>query len=291
MIPLTTKSVNAASRETKTIQRQAATVCRQAADSRKAKTYRDNSVTITGAGASMIDGVTREIWTGIDCIAWIQYSGQVDAAADEKSITVAGNGKLIAHNEGPDGVREYTVSASSSAMTLNGANVPIDADEHSWIAAMAREFLRRTGRRVDVRAAAALTSDGIDGLIAEAAAVPKTRTRVEYLRDGFSAAGSPDAVVNFVHRGAALLDSLDDRAAFLLGVPQKYATNLQVLKAIYEEASVVEPDGGVEAVLKSYPPPRPLPRELKPLIEKMIAGISSSDRREILSAYYLNVQP
>ncbi len=269
----------------------AAGVCRQSADTRNSKTYRDAIVRITGAGSRTDNGVTREIWTGVDCIAWMEFNKGVDASNDERTMVVDGNGRFTAHNEGPDGTREYRLTGSSTSMTLNGSNVAIGPAEEAWVSAMAREFLRRTGARAEQRAHVALSGGGTRGLLGEVALIPRGRTRVEYLREGFAATNSPESVVSYIHDAAALLDSSDNRGAFLVAVPHKYDTNVKVLQAIFEEASVIEPDGAVEEVLRSYPPPRPLPQSLTPLIEKMIAGLQTSERRAALKAYYLGIRP
>jgi Antirepressor regulating drug resistance, predicted signal transduction N-terminal membrane component len=267
-----------------------ALVCHQAKDSRQARTYKDAAVHITGAGATFNDGVTREIWTGVDCIAWLQYSGSVDATADEKNIVVSSGGRFIAHNEGPEGTREYRVTPESVALTLNGNTVAIGASEQGWIAGMVREYLRRSGKRAHERAHVALTS-GIPSLLAEAAGVPKMDIRAQYLAEGFAATHDAQSVARYIHDGAALLDSLDSRATFLVSVPTAYKSDVTVLTAIYEEASVIEPDGAVDKVLDSTSPPRPLPAVLRPLMEKIIAGISNSDRQPAMRAYYLGIKP
>jgi len=269
----------------------AADVCRQAPDSRNSRTYTDSRVRITGAGSSTNNGVTREIWTGIDCIAWMEFNNGVNASKDERAIVVDGDGRFIAHNEGPGGTREYRLTSTSTSMTLNGNNVAIGPAEEAWIGEMTREFLRRTGQRVQERAHVALSKGRVRGLLGEVALIPRPRTRVEYLREGFAQTNSPESVVSFIHDAAALLDSSDNRGEFLVAVPHKYDTNVKVLQAIYEEASVIEPDGAVEEVLRSYPPPRPLPQSLTPLIEKMIAGLQTSERRAALNAYYLGIRP
>lgn len=267
-----------------------ATLCRQATNPRNARTYSDNSVRITGAGATFNDGISRQIWTGLDCVAWIQYSGTVNASIDERSITVGDGGNFIAYTDGPDGKREYKVSPQSTSMTLNGGNVSIGAPEQAWIAGMTREYLRRSGLRARERALAALNG-GVEGLLAEVATLPRTGLRVEYLREGFAKTRDASSVVNFIHAGAALLDSMDATGAFLVSVPREYADNAQVLAAIYQEASSIEPDDAVEKVLKTFEPPRPLSSTLAPLVSKMIASLSSDDRRAILRAYYMNVRP
>ncbi|MEO8577626.1 MAG: M56 family metallopeptidase, partial [Gemmatimonadales bacterium] len=265
-------------------------VCQQAKDYRRAKTYVGPSVHITGSGATFRDGVTKLIWTGMDCIGWIQYSGSIGAATGEEDIVVGSNGEFLAHNEGPEGTSEYRVSNRSSSLTLNGQNIPIGPNERRFIAGMVHEYMRRSGTRPRERARAALQS-GIPALLAEAAGVPQTDIRAQYLIEGFAATHDAQSVVRYIHQGAALLDSLDSRAPFLVAVPAAYKNNLAVLTAIYEEASVIEPDGAVDEVLDSTSPPRPLPASLQPLMRKIIAGISNSDRHAAMRAYYLGIRP
>jgi hypothetical protein len=269
----------------------AADVCRQAPDTKNSRTYTDAIVRITGAGSRSENGVTREIWTGVDCIAWMEFNSGVDASRDERAIVVDGNGRFVAHNEGPGGTREYRLTRASASMTLDGNNVAIGPAEEAWIGEMAREFLRRTGQRIQERAHASLSQAGVRGLLGEVSLIPRRRTRAEYLREGFGATNSPESVVSFIHEASALLDSSDERGTFLLAVPHKYDANEKVLQAIYEESSVIEPDGASEAVLRAYPPPRPLPQSLSPLVEKIIRGMQSSERRAALKAYYMGIQP
>jgi beta-lactamase regulating signal transducer with metallopeptidase domain len=293
MVPTTTPIAHDAIAEKPVVARASAyelTVCRQAKDWRQARTYRDAAVHITGAGATFNDGVSREIWTGTDCVAWLQYSGVVDASVDERNIVIGSGGRFVAHNEGPDGTREYRASQGSSSLTLNGNTVAIGQAEQEWIAAMVREYMRRSGKRVHERAHIALAS-GIPSLLAEAATVPRTDIRAEYLADGFAATHDAESVARYIHEGASLLDSLDSRATFLVAVPAAYKSDLTVLTAIYQEASVIEPDGAVDKVLDSTSPPRPLPAVLRPLMEKIIAGIQNSDRQPAMRAYYLGIRP
>ncbi|MEP6509654.1 MAG: M56 family metallopeptidase, partial [Gemmatimonadales bacterium] len=268
-----------------------ATVCRQAKDWHQARTYRDAAVHIQGAGATFNGGVTREIWTGVDCIAWLQFNAQVVARADEKNMVVTGNGRFIAHNEGPDGTREYTLTSNSSGLTLNGSTTAIGPSESEWIAGMTREYLRRTGTNIHNRARRALASGGIPALLAEAASVPRGNICAQYLAEGFASTLNARETARFIHAGAALLDSLDSRVPFLTAVPVAYLNNPEVLEAIYAEASVIEPDGAVEAIVAKTDPPRPLSTALRPWMEKIIAGISTSERRAALSAYYLGTKP
>ena len=76
-----------------------------------------------------------------------------------------------------------------------------------------------------------------------------------------------------------------------MSAPRQFAGNLQVLEAIYREASVIEPDSDVDEILKTFEPPRPVPQVLAPFIDRMIAGMQSVERRTMLRAYYLNVRP
>jgi len=266
-------------------------VCRQAMDSRQARTYRDASVYISGAGSTFNSGVTREIWTGLDCIAWLQFSGQVEASADEKSMIAISDGRFMAHDESPDGIREYSLTEGSSSLKLNGQTVSIGPAERQWIAMMVREYMRRTGKRVHERARAALAGGSIHALLAEAASVPRSEIRAEYLKEGFASTHDARAVEKFIHEGASLLDSSDSRAKFLVAVPAAYRSDVGVLQAMYEEASVIEPDVAVESVLAVTSPPRPLPASLQSWIEKIIDGIQVSERRAALRAYYLGVRP
>ena len=267
-----------------------ATVCRQAKNSRQARKYRDAAVQIQGAGGSFNGGVSREIWTGLDCIAWLQFSGQVDASSDEKNMIVGNNGRFIAHNEGPDGTREYTLTSTSSSLTLNGSTTAIGSAEQEWIAGMTQEFLRRTGKRIAERSQAA-TARGLPALLGEVARIPDTNVRAKYLTAGFAATHNAHAVAEFIHAGSELLDSLDSRAPFLTAVPSAYLNNPEVLEAIYSEASVIEPDGSLEEVVAKTDPARPLSGRLRPLMEKIIASIQTSERRAALSAYYLGTKP
>lgn len=267
-----------------------ADVCKQARNTRNARTYADKSVRITGAGATFRDGITRQIWTGADCIAWIQYSGAVYATDDERNIIVGDGGKFTAHNEGPEGIRELSMSQQSMSMTLNGNATPVGASEQAWIAGMTKEFLRRTGLRAKNRALSALTG-GVKNLLAEVAAIPRVDLRVEYLREGFAGINDANGVAAYIHEAAALLDSSDARAEFLLSTPHKYENNLQVLAAIYEEASVIEPDDAVESVFRGVSAPRPVPAPLAPFVERMIIGLQSVERRTAWRAYYMSVVP
>jgi beta-lactamase regulating signal transducer with metallopeptidase domain len=261
------------------------------ADARRARTYSEGRYKFTGAGAIYDKDMVKTIWTGLDCFAWIQYRGSVDAASDERSMLVGADGQLIAHDEGPSGTRHYVVTSSSATMKVNGGTVQIGSAEQAWIAAMAREFLRRTGRRVHARAAAALDNGGTRALIAEAALVPSADVRAQYLSDGFGRIRDDAALIRFIHDGAALLDSSSARARFLESTPAARRSDPGVLAAIYTEAGVIEPDGDVENVLAAAPPPRPVPASLKPLVERLIASFQSEDRRIALSAYYLDVRP
>jgi len=67
--------------------------------------------------------------------------------------------------------------------------------------------------------------------------------------------------------------------------------DVNVLAAIYEEASVIEPDEPVERILAMTSPPRPLPASLAPSMERIIGNISTIERRTALRAYYLGVRP
>jgi hypothetical protein len=232
----------------------------------------------------------RLIWTGTDCVAWIEYSGTVNAAPDETNIVIGDNGRLTAHADGPGGTREYRISPTATTMTVNGSTVAIGESEREWIAGMTREFLRRTGLRAKSRALAAL-SGGTRSLLAEVAQIPRSGLRAEYLSEGFAATRDAQAVASFIHEGAALLDSADSRRKFLTSVPRQYAGNVQVLEAIYREGSVIEPDDDAEEILKTFEPPRPVPQALTPFIERIIAGMQSVERRTMLRAYYLNVRP
>ena len=156
---------------------------------------------------------------------------------------------------------------------------------------MTREYLRRTGTNMHNRARRVLASGSIPALLAEAAAVPGTSVRAQYLIEGFASTRNARETAEFIHAGAALLDSLDSRAPFLTAVPVAYLNNPEVLEAIYAEASVIEPDGAVEAVVAKTDPPRPLSAALRPWMEKIIAGLSTSERRATLSAYYLGTKP
>jgi beta-lactamase regulating signal transducer with metallopeptidase domain len=267
------------------------TVCRQAKDIKHARTYRNKNLYITGAGGEFNDGKSRVIWTGLDCIAWIQYSGQIAASADEKMMGVISDGRFVAHNESPDGIREYTQTDASSSMTLNGKSIAIGPAEQRWISGMVVQYLRRTGQRVHERARRTLIAGSIPALLAEAARVPSSEVRAAYLAEGFSSTIDARAAGKFIEEGASLLDSSDSRGRFLLAVPDRYRSDIGVLTAIYREASVIEPDGAVEKVLASTSPPRPLPSVLQPLIEKIIDGIQVSERRTALRAYYLGLRP
>jgi beta-lactamase regulating signal transducer with metallopeptidase domain len=267
------------------------TVCRQTKDIKHARTYRDATVRITGAGGEFNNGVSREIWTGLDCIAWIQYSGQMEASVDERSMDVISDGLFLAHNEGPDGTLDYSQTGASSSMKLNGKSTTIGPAEQQWIAAMVREYLRRTGKRVHERARHALVAGSIPALLAEAERVPSSEVRAAYLVEGFASTLDGRAAAKFIEDGAALLDSSDSRGRFLLGVPPAFRSDVGVLAAIYREASLIEPDDPVEKVLASTSPPRPLPSALQPWMEKIIDGIQISERRTALRAYYLGLRP
>jgi len=204
---------------------------------------------------------------------------------------VISDGRFIAHNEGPDGTREYTQTAESSSMTLNGRSVAIGPAEQRWLAEMVVEYLRRTGQRVHERARRALIAGSIPALLAEAERIPSSDVRAAYLAEGFSSTLDARAAEKFIEEGAALLDSSDSRGRFLLAVPDRYRSDIGILTAIYREASVIEPDGPVEKVLASTSPPRPLPSVLQPLLEKIIDGIQISERRTALRAYYLGLKP
>ena len=208
-----------------------------------------------------------------------------------KTITVIPDGRFIAHNEGPDGTREYSLTPNSSSLTYNGSTTAIGPAEQEWIAAMTREYLRRTGKNVHNRARRALAAGSLPTLLAEAAAVPSTSVRAQYLVEGFTSVRNAHEAVEFIHAGSALLDSLDSRAPFLTGVPAEYLNNPEVLEAIYSEASVIEPDGALEEIIAKTDPPRPLPARLRPWMEKIIASISTVERRAALSAYYLGTKP
>jgi beta-lactamase regulating signal transducer with metallopeptidase domain len=267
------------------------TLCRQAQDWRQARTYKDTAVHITGAGAEYANGITREIWTGLDCIAWMEFDDKVDASTDEKTMTVPPGSRFIAHNEGPDGTREYRLTGGSSSLTLNGQTANIGLAEQQWIAGMTREFLRRTGKRVHERSRAALAAGGLPALLAEAARVQRSDVRAEYLVEGFGVTRDPGAVAKFIEEGSALLDSSTSRGRFLLAVPEAYRNNVGVLASIYREASLIEPDGDAEKVLASTTPPRPLPSVLEPWLERIIDGLQVSERRTALRAYYMGMRP
>lgn len=267
------------------------TVCRQVRDTRNARTYRDAIVRIQGAGSRSADGTTRQIWTGSDCIAWIEYGGQVVPSADEKTMDVVSDGRFTAHNEGPDGTREYSQTDASSSMKLNGKSVAIGPAEQQWIGDMVQEYLRRTGQRVQTRARRALAAGSIPALIAEAARVPSSEVRAAYLVEGFASTTNARDAAKFIEEGASLLDSSDSRGRFLLAIPASLRSDVEVLAAIYREASVIEPDGAVEKVLASTSPPRPLPATLRPWLERIIDGIQTSERRAALRAYYLGERP
>ncbi len=266
-------------------------ICAQA-DPNRARLYSADGLEIRGAGsATDKSGATMQVWTGSDCVAWLRYRGRVDVTDDERNFVVGADAEITVHDDGTEGAREAVIRSDRTEVTLNGQRVALGQSERDWIASMAREYLRRTGARVQVRADAALRTGGIPALLAEAAAVRGRNARESYLESGFAVVKDPVAREEFVHRAAALLDSAGSRSRFLTSVPKEWLTDLKVLASVYSEAEVIEPDAGMEAVLAYAPPPRPLPPALRGSIQRMIASLSTVERRSALGAYYLDIRP
>ncbi len=266
-------------------------ICAQA-DPAHARRYAADGLEIRGAGsATDVSGATIQVWTGNDCVAWLRYRGRVDVSDDERNFVVGADAEITVHDEGPDGARDGVIRSARVEITLNGQRVAIGQGERDWIASMAREYLRRTGARVQVRAGAALRTGGIPALLSEAAAVRGRNARESYLASGFAVVEGTAAREAFMHRAAALLDSADSRSRFLTSVPKGWLSEVKVLAALYAEAEVIEPDAGIEAVLAYAPPPRPVPPLLRGSIERMIASLSTVERRSALGAYYLDLRP
>jgi beta-lactamase regulating signal transducer with metallopeptidase domain len=265
----------------------------QQADARYARTLKvDSSLSFTGAGSTRYaDGTLLLVWTGVDCTAWLRIRGPVVVDPTWSAITVGSGAEFAAHDDGPGGKRDYVVRPDGSAsLSIDGAPMAMGAEHRDWIAMMVLEYVRRTGLDATARARAIVAKGGVPAILDEARKISGKDTRARYLQAAFSSV-APGKRAAFVHDAASLLDSAFVRGFFLLEVSSQWRADTAVLATIYAEAGAIEPDLYVEMILRTAPPPRPLPAALKPLVEKLVASLQSIDRRTALRAYYLDVMP
>lgn len=261
------------------------------ADPSIALKFVDGPISISGSGSTNERGVTRIIWTGTDCIAWQRFTGPVEISRDERTVLPGDAATFLAHDQHGSTEREYAATSSSSSFKLNGKPATMSAADSTWLAAMAREHLRRTGKRALERARNALRSGSLDGLIAEVSMIPRSDIREQYLSEGYAGARNGTDVVRLIRAGSGLLDRGAPRARFLLATPARYRTEIAVLNAIYDEAALIETDRGLEAVLGQMIIPRNAPPDLRRRVAKVISAVSTDDARSVLRDRYLSAKP
>ena len=120
--------------------------------------------------------------------------------------------------------------------------------------------------------------------------IARDEVRARYLIAGFQFADSL-ARPAFIRDAASLLGAAGEAAEFLLAIPRGWRTDERVLVATYAASARVEPDDYVEQILRAFPPQRPTPAPLRPLIDRMISTLQNVERRSALRAYYLGTTP
>lgn len=270
----------------------AATTCQQA-DARVARTARiDSAFSVTGAGGTqMADGTRMLVWTGTDCIAWIQFRGPLAVNADWQSFAPSPNAQFAAHDESATRRRDFALSPEGRVtFAVDGKQATMRDDDREWLRAMVLEYVRRAGVSAPARAREIATQGGVTELLAEARRIKRDDVRVRYLIAGYSFVDAA-ARASFIRDGAALLGTSDEAAEFLLAAPREWRSDERIIATVFDAAAQIEPDDFVEQILRAFSPTRPTPAALRPGIQRLISTLQSNDRRTALRAYYLDVAP
>jgi hypothetical protein len=263
------------------------------ADGPRARAARfPNGVSISGAGSFELgSGRTQYVWTGSDCVAWIIARGPIQADSGERNVLLLTGGEFAAHDERDATTRDYRTAGSGGAtFALNGREVSPSADDREWIAAMTREYLRRSGTDARARARGIAQHHGLHALLAEARLIPRAATRSEYLIEGYAIVRDPSARTSFVREAAFLVDGTVARANFLVGTPLSWRGDADVLGAIYEATAGIDEDQAVETLLRAFPPPRPIPEPLRRPLRAVVSSLGTIERRVALEAEYFGAR-
>jgi hypothetical protein len=263
------------------------------ADAQHARTaHIDSSFAVTGAGGTRrSDGTQMLVWTGADCVAWIQFRGPLTVNPDWQSLAASPGALFVAHDESAARRRDFSLTVTgATSFSADGKQAEMGADDREWLNGMVLEYVRRAGISAPARAREIAERAGVSGLIAESRRIFHDDVRARYLIAGFTFVDSASRST-FVGDGAALLGNAGGAADFLLAIPRSWRTDERVLVAAYAAAARIEPDDYVEQILRLMPPPRPTPASLRPLIERMIATLQNSEHRAALRAYHLDAAP
>lgn len=264
-------------------------VCAQAPSERAREVHFDSSLAFRGAGsARMSDGSFLLVWTGVDCIGWFRIRGDVSVDTTWRRLVVPRDGRFVAHEETARGHhRDYTLASNGVAtLSVDDHETTIDSSAADWVDAMVREFVRRSGSGAARRATQIAQQQGPSALIEEAAHIPHVAIRAQYLIAGFPSV-SNSGRLEFIRTGSETLDDPFARSSFLRAVPASWRSEIDILQAIYDEATRIEPDDLVEQLLRTIPPPSPTPAALKAPLGRLIATLQNSERRAVLRALYL----
>jgi hypothetical protein len=266
--------------------------CVQAEAHRARTAHIDSSFAVTGAGSTQrADGTQMFVWTGTDCIAWIQFRGPLAVNADWQSFAASPGAELIAHDESSAGRRDFTIAPDGSvSFAVDGRRGEMNADDHTWLRGMVLEYVRRAGVGAPARAAEIAVRGGVVELLAEARRVTRDAVRARYLIAGFQFVDSTTRPT-FIRDAAAMLGTAGEAAELLLAIPRGWRSDERVLSEAYAASARIEPDEYVEQILRALPSRRPTPALLRPLIERMISTLQNVDRRTALRAYYLDASP
>lgn len=166
----------------------------------------------------------------------------------------------------------------------------MNAEDRAWLSEMILEYVRRAGVGAPTRASEIAARGGVAELLADAKRIARDEVRARYLIAGFPFVDSITRP-SFIRDAALLLGTAEKAAEFLLAIPRGWGADERVLVATYTASARIEPDDYVEQVLRAFPPRRPTPASLRPLIDRMISTLQSVDRRTALRAYYLDASP
>jgi hypothetical protein len=268
------------------------TPCVQA-EAHRARTARiDSSFAVTGAGGTRFaDGTQMLVWTGTDCVAWIQFRGSLAVNADWQSFAASPGARFTAHDESAAGRRDFTIAPDGSvSFAIDGKRGDMSAEDRTWLSGMILEYVRRAGVGAPTRASEIAARGGVAELLAEAKQIARDDVRARYLIAGLQFVDSITRP-SFIRDAATLLGTAGDAADFLLAIPRGWRADERALTATYAASARIEPDDYVEQILRTFPPQRPTPASLRPLIDRMISTLQSIDRRTALRAYYLDASP
>jgi hypothetical protein len=263
------------------------------AEPHRARTARiDSSFAVTGAGGTQFaDGTQMLVWTGTDCVAWIQFRGPLAVNADWQSFAASPGARFTAHDESAAGRRDFTIASDGSvSFAVDGKRGEMSAEDRAWLSGMILEYVRRAGVSAPTRASEIAARGGVVELLAEAKRIARDEVRARYLIAGFQFVDSM-ARPSFIRDAAPLLGTAGEAAEFLLAIPRSWRADERVLAATYTASARIEPDDYVEQILRAFPPQRPTPASLRPLIDRMISTLQSVDRRTALRAYHLDASP